>query len=125
MRYRELGRTGLEVSEIGFGAEWMEKKSAAEVRAVVERCEEAGINILNGCNMMQVVFGKKKRATPKDRPKGTRLSICHWEGANVLEVWTPFPTPFEQSVMSYVYNAYILTCEHMLRTLVNDADFRF
>ena len=37
MRYRELGRTGLEVSEIGFGAEWMEKKSAAEVRAVVER----------------------------------------------------------------------------------------
>ena len=47
MRYRELGRTGLEVSEIGFGAEWMEKKSAAEVRAVVERCEEAGINILD------------------------------------------------------------------------------
>ena len=37
MRYRELGRTGLEISEIGFGAEWMEKKSAAEVRAVVER----------------------------------------------------------------------------------------
>ena len=25
----------------------MEKKSAAEVRAVVERCEEAGINILD------------------------------------------------------------------------------
>ena len=47
MRYRELGRTGLEISEIGFGAEWMEKKSAAEVRAVVERCEEAGINILD------------------------------------------------------------------------------
>ena len=51
MRYRELGRTGLEISEIGFGAEWMEKKSAAEVRAVVERCEEAGINILD-CWMM-------------------------------------------------------------------------
>lgn len=47
MRYRRLGKTGLMVSEIGFGAEWMEKKSAAEVRAVVERCEEAGINILD------------------------------------------------------------------------------
>ncbi|HIW75372.1 MULTISPECIES: aldo/keto reductase [Gordonibacter] len=47
MQYRELGRTGLKVSEIGFGAEWMEKKSPEEVRAVVARCEEAGINILD------------------------------------------------------------------------------
>ncbi len=47
MRYRMLGKTGLEVSEIGFGAEWMEKKSAAEVRAVTDACAEAGINILD------------------------------------------------------------------------------
>lgn len=47
MQYRELGRTGLKVSEIGFGAEWMEKKSPEEVRAVTARCEEAGINILD------------------------------------------------------------------------------
>lgn len=47
MQYRRLGKTGLMVSEIGFGAEWMEKKSAAEVRAVVERCEKSGINILD------------------------------------------------------------------------------
>lgn len=47
MRYRMLGRTGLEVSEIGFGAEWMEKKSAAEVKAVTDACAEAGINILD------------------------------------------------------------------------------
>ena len=47
MEYRRLGKTGLMVSEIGFGAEWMEKKSAAEVRAVTARCEEAGINILD------------------------------------------------------------------------------
>ena len=47
MRYRELGRTGLEVSEIGFGAEWMEKKSAAEVKAVADACAASGINILD------------------------------------------------------------------------------
>ncbi len=47
MNYRTLGKTGLEVSEIGFGAEWMEGKSPEEVRAVVARCEEAGINILD------------------------------------------------------------------------------
>ncbi len=47
MRYRELDRTGLEVSEIGFGAEWMEKKSAAEVKAVADACAASGINILD------------------------------------------------------------------------------
>ena len=47
MTYRELGTTGLRVSEIGFGAEWMEKKSFEDVRAVAERCREAGVNILD------------------------------------------------------------------------------
>ena len=47
MQYRNLGKTGLLVSEIGFGAEWVEKKSAEEVRAVVARCEETGINLLD------------------------------------------------------------------------------
>ena len=47
MRYRMLGRTGLMVSEIGLGAEWLERHSAEEVKTVVDRCEEAGINILD------------------------------------------------------------------------------
>ena len=46
MRYRELGRTGLTVSEIGFGGEWMDG-TVEETRAVLEACEEAGINILD------------------------------------------------------------------------------
>lgn len=37
MNYRRLGRTGLMVSEIGFGAEWMEGKSTDEVAAVTRR----------------------------------------------------------------------------------------
>ncbi len=47
MKYRRLGRTGLMVSEIGFGAEWMERHSAEECKAVLERAEALGINILD------------------------------------------------------------------------------
>lgn len=46
MRYRELGRTGLTVSEIGFGGEWMDGTPEAAL-AVVDAAEAAGINILD------------------------------------------------------------------------------
>ena len=41
MRYRTLGSTGLMVSEIGFGGEWMDR-SPEETLAVVRAAEEAG-----------------------------------------------------------------------------------
>ena len=47
MNYRRLGKTGLMVSEIGFGAEWMERHSAEECRAVMDKAEELGVNILD------------------------------------------------------------------------------
>ena len=47
MRYRALGKTGLTVSEIGLGAEWLERHSAEEVKAVIDCCEAQGINILD------------------------------------------------------------------------------
>lgn len=46
MRYRELGRTGLKVSEIGFGGEWMDG-TPGEVLSVVRAADDAGINILD------------------------------------------------------------------------------
>ena len=69
MRYRELGKTGLKVSEIGLGAEWLERHNEEEVRAVIDCCESAGINILD-CwmaepnvrpNIGKAIAGKRER----------------------------------------------------------------
>jgi len=47
MNYRRLGKTGLQVSEIGFGAEWMERHTKEECKLVLDACEKCGINILD------------------------------------------------------------------------------
>lgn len=47
MNYRRLGKTELMVSEVGFGAEWMERHTAEECKAVLLRAEGLGINILD------------------------------------------------------------------------------
>ena len=47
MQYRALGNTGLSISEIGLGAEWLERHNAAEIDAVLDECQAQGINILD------------------------------------------------------------------------------
>ena len=47
MRYRVLGKTGLKVSEIGFGAEWIGKLEEDQVKAMARRCVEAGVNLVD------------------------------------------------------------------------------
>ncbi len=47
MKYRQLGKTGLSVSEIGLGGEWLERHSTQECVQVVDECERLGINILD------------------------------------------------------------------------------
>ncbi len=47
MQYRKLGKTDLYLSEIGLGAEWLERRSRAEVEAVVRTCQEQGINVFD------------------------------------------------------------------------------
>ncbi|MDE7192496.1 MAG: aldo/keto reductase [Oscillospiraceae bacterium] len=47
MQYRRLGKTDLTVSEIGFGAEWLERHNYEECKALIDRADELGINILD------------------------------------------------------------------------------
>lgn len=50
MKYRELGRTGLKVSEIGIGTEYLVKANKAVIKDVVSAAVEAG------CNYFDVLF---------------------------------------------------------------------
>ena len=47
MRYRTLGKTGLQVSEIGFGGEWLERHSTEEAVALLRYAHEKGVNIVD------------------------------------------------------------------------------
>ena len=47
MIYRRLGKTDLKVSEIGLGAEWLERHNYEECKAIIDTCAEQGINILD------------------------------------------------------------------------------
>ena len=47
MRYRRLGKTGLSVSEIGFGGEWLERHEENESVELLKYAHSKGINILD------------------------------------------------------------------------------
>ena len=47
MRYRKLGNTGLEVSEIAFGAEFLVERPYEDTEELIKACEENGINFLD------------------------------------------------------------------------------
>ena len=48
MEYRELGRTGLRVSEIGLGCEGFVGKTEEETQALMTQAVEAGVNCMSG-----------------------------------------------------------------------------
>ncbi|MCR4849630.1 MAG: aldo/keto reductase [Lachnospiraceae bacterium] len=47
MRYRSLGKTGLNVSEIGFGGEWLERHEESESVELLKYAHDKGINIVD------------------------------------------------------------------------------
>ncbi len=47
MNYRTLGKSGLKVSEIGFGGEWLERHDEAHSIDLLEYAHEKGINIVD------------------------------------------------------------------------------
>ena len=47
MNYRTLGKTGLKVSEIGFGGEWLERHEEQESVELLKYAHDKGINIVD------------------------------------------------------------------------------
>lgn len=47
MKIRTLGKTGLKVSEIGFGGEWLERHPNEEGIQLIKYASAKGINILD------------------------------------------------------------------------------
>ena len=47
MEYRRLGKTNLQVSEIGFGGEWLERHEESESVALLKYAHSRGINMID------------------------------------------------------------------------------
>ena len=47
MKYRKLGNTGIEVSEIAFGAEFLVERPYEDTEVLIKACEENGINFVD------------------------------------------------------------------------------
>ena len=47
MKYRKLGNTGVEVSEIAFGAEFLVERPYEDTEVLIKACEENGINFVD------------------------------------------------------------------------------
>jgi len=88
MRYRTLGRTGLEVSEIGFGtwgvgADAWKGGTDADSLAAMERAIELGVNFLDtaivyGSGHSEKLVGQIKRVHPEVMI-ATKVNPANWE----------------------------------------------
>ena len=47
MEYRTLGKTGLSISEVSLGGEWIEGKTEEEVKAIIGTALDIGINYID------------------------------------------------------------------------------
>lgn len=69
MHYRVLGRTGLRVSEIGLGGEWLNGLTGEETRVILDTALENGINFMDVFmpqaptrdHIGQALFGRREK----------------------------------------------------------------
>ncbi len=69
MKYRNLGSTGLKVSEIGFGAEWLENTTQSDTTAILNYSLMNGINLIDIWNVnpqTRTKLGNALKETRKD-----------------------------------------------------------
>ena len=99
MKYRTLGRTGLEVSVIGLGThqfsgEWAKQFSAAEVDQLLGRARELGINFIDtaecyGDHAVERVIGQSISRKRGDWILATKFGHRYASPSEKLEAWSP------------------------------------
>ena len=77
MRYRNLGRTGLEVSELGFGAweiGWTDPAEGAVVGRLLNRALDLGINFVDSSARLSL---ERRARRQIHRPSPRRVFLRH------------------------------------------------
>lgn len=122
MRYRKLGRTGIEISDIGFGAwgiggkQWM-GGSDEESRAALKRALELGLNFIDtalayGDGHSEELVGEMVRSAPGKVYVATKVPPMN-------RVWPAKPGVGIEDVFPYDY--VIKSTEESLRNLKLDS----
>jgi predicted aldo/keto reductase-like oxidoreductase len=82
MKYRTLGRTGLKVSEISVGTEWLEKKSPELITTVLRKAIENGVNYFDIIFNSEEYLKKISKAIEGQRDK---IILTHHLGSSVTK----------------------------------------
>lgn len=79
MKYRELGKTNLKVSEVSLGTEWLEKKSPEEITSVIRKAVKSGVNYIDIIFNFDDYLEKVSKAIEGSRDK---LVLVHHMGSS-------------------------------------------
>jgi len=79
LKYNTLGRTGLEVSEVSIGTEWLEKKSPELITSVIRKAIENGVNYFDIIFNFEEYLTKVSKAIEGHRDK---IVLVHHLGSS-------------------------------------------
>ncbi|MBR6404668.1 MAG: aldo/keto reductase [Lachnospiraceae bacterium] len=110
MNYRKLGRTGLMVSEIGFGGEWLERHEEQESIELIRYAESQGINIID-CWMpdpkSRSIIGKAIRDSREKWFVQGHIGSTYQDGQYVRSRDLKYVIPAFQDLMERIGGGYI------------------
>ena len=110
MNYRKLGRTGLMVSEIGFGGEWLERHEEQESIELIRYAESQGINIID-CWMpdpkSRSIIGKAIRDSREKWFVQGHIGSTYQDGQYVRSRDPKYVIPAFQDLMERIGGGYI------------------
>jgi myo-inositol catabolism protein IolS len=99
MRFRALGNTGLQVSVIGLGThqfsgEWAKTFSEDEVRQILERAHESGVNFIDtaecyGDHMVESLLGTCTKDRRSEWIIATKFGHHYPAPMQKVEAWSP------------------------------------